>query len=747
MAKDNVKQKLNKGLFIGCIVLLVVSCIAFLYVQMLRRELISNAKDDLLRDVRRSTRTISDGIETKFAALETIQDLVSQSYDIGPKAAQAMENSRVRYGMAYLGLVDANYVYYGSAGRIVVGVSQDHVDRGLAGEKTLVRDQDANSSDGISFSMPYERNGEITGIICSKYLIEDFVAVLGEKVEDAAQLIVDSEGKLILASENFASYMDGITWEDLSKNGRLWKGKKKFDEKMDDEQYAVASAKNRFGEDIYFAAAQVDSYDDLYVVRFVKSEVIEGQVQNYMGWVYLLLGIMGASVVCIILCAAWNYSSNRKAVYKAAYEDPLTGLPSKMKHKLDVQALIDKQDRRYAYVTFDIVNFKYINEMFGYDYGNHLLVHIANVIKRHIKDKELCARVSADNFALFVLDEKGQENLSARIERLFEAITEVKEIGNGFSLCALKFSCGVYRVKEAMDINNVRANANLARMESKNRLFNEIVYYDEALKTRRLEERELEYDAEEALKNGEFLVYCQPKYDVVSEQIIGAEALVRWNHSKRGMISPGVFIPLFEANGFVIELDMYVLDKVCELIAAWRAAGIPPVCISVNLSRTHLYERNLVERLVNVVKKHDVPPEYIEFELTESAFYDEMGTLLHVMEEIKKEGFRLSMDDFGSGYSSLNLLRQLPVDVLKLDREFFGGMDEKEEGDRGRRIVTHVISMAKDLEMSVLAEGVETKNQKDFLQEAKCDMIQGYYYARPMPVPEFERLYMAQENL
>jgi EAL domain-containing protein (putative c-di-GMP-specific phosphodiesterase class I) len=234
---------------------------------------------------------------------------------------------------------------------------------------------------------------------------------------------------------------------------------------------------------------------------------------------------------------------------------------------------------------------------------------------------------------------------------------------------------------------------------------------------------------------------------VGTENIIGAEALVRWNHPIRGMLSPARFVPVFESNGFITEVDLYVLNQVCELLQVWLKEGIPPICISVNLSRVHLYERDLVKRLTEVVERYNVPPEYIEFELTESVFYEETEGLLRIMSEIKEAGFRLSMDDFGSGYSSLNLLRRLPVDVLKLDKVFLQDCGDGDDEMRGKRIVMHVISMAKDLQMEVLAEGVETLNQKEFLQSARCDMIQGYYYARPMPLKEFEILYKGESRL
>jgi EAL domain-containing protein (putative c-di-GMP-specific phosphodiesterase class I) len=363
-----------------------------------------------------------------------------------------------------------------------------------------------------------------------------------------------------------------------------------------------------------------------------------------------------------------------------------------------------------------------------------------------VKPGELCARVSSDNFAMLLEDNGTKQELTDRIRELFRTITECRE-SETVNVSSLSFSCGVYCIEGKMDINTIRANANLARTESKKSVVDEIIFYDENLKTRRVEEKELEYEAEQALVNKEFLVYFQPKYDVDSEKIIGAEALVRWNHPVRGMLSPGLFVPVFENNGFITEVDLYVLDRVCELIEGWIKTGIPPICISVNLSRVHLYEQDWVARLTEVVKQHNVPPEYIEFELTESAFYDETESLLRIMSEIKDAGFRLSMDDFGSGYSSLNLLRRLPVDVLKLDRVFLEECDEDNNETRGKRIVMHVISMAKDLEMEVLAEGVETLDQKEFLQTARCDMIQGYFYARPMPTREFELLYKREKGL
>lgn len=747
MTKES-KKRWMRNCGIGCVLLFAVCGIAFLYLREMKRDLIEECEKELLNGVQQSARNVSGEIKERFAILDTIQDLVSQSYEIGQEAADSLESARERYGMSCLGIVDKNYVYYDSSGESVVDTPHRQIDLALSGEASVMYVNDGYASAGVVFAMPYWRDGEIAGVICSKYPLNDISMEPESKMPEVAEMVVNSAGELVSASDKFEEYVGSeLTWEEVSQNGKKLAQKVQFDAEMSEQQSAVSSAKNRFGKQIWFAAAQVPDYEDFYVIHFTNSKIMETRIRSAMVWAYLLLALMAVCMLGLAFGAVIAYRRKQKEIYKAAYEDPLTKIPSKTKHKLDAQVLINKQDRKYAYVTFDINNFKYINEMFGYEYGNRLLIHIAEVIKEFAEEGELYAHISGDNFALLLQDKGSQEELSGRISKLFEAIVDCKGPEGPLSLCMLKFSCGVYRIEGAMDINHVRANANMARTECKKQVFDEIVYYDEVLKTRRVEERELEYDAENALKNGEFLVYFQPKYDTLTEKIIGAEALIRWKHSVRGMLPPDMFIPLFEANGFIIELDMYVLEKVCELIATWAKEGIPLMCISVNLSRTHLYAKNLAEQLAAVVKKYDIPPYYIEFELTESAFYEENGTLLQIMEEIKEQGFRLSMDDFGSGYSSLNLLRRLPVDVLKLDKEFFNDCDKEKDIDRGKQIVMHVISMAKDLEMSVLAEGVETKVQKEFLKEAECDMIQGYYYARPMIVSEFEQLYRKQAKL
>lgn len=741
------KKRHTRGLFLLCLFLVAVNFGILMGLNETRMGLIEECEKDLLWGVQLTAREVSEDIENKLTAMETIQELIVRSDDTGQELVDFLKSSKERYGMCYLAVIDREYTYYDNEGDIIPDVRTANVEAAMAGNSVVARSVDDVSGDGVAFLVPCMDGEEVVGVLVSKVVRKDLLDKLSVKPQEGTDLVVDASGDVVLMADDLGNYLDGMSWDEFLNNGRNWKGKREFDEEIQLMGCSVANATNAEGKEFYFAVAKVDGDTGFFVVRLTSSNVVEREIRGSMDRIYFMMAFVAIFIIGVVVTAVAVYLRNRKEVYIAAYVDQLTGIPSKAKHKLDAQELIDKQEKRYAYMTFDVDNFKYINEMFGYEYGNKVLIHIAKTVKEFAKPGELYARISSDNFAMLLFDTETQEELTERINVLFKRIVEPGETGAVLNVCSLSFSCGIYRIEGKQDINTARANANLARTESKRSVLDEIVFYDEKLKARRVEEKELEYEAEQALANKEFLVYFQPKYDVETEKIIGAEALVRWEHPVRGMLSPGLFVPLFESNGFITEVDLYVLERVCELIEGWMNAGIPPICISVNLSRVHLYERDLVKSLFEVVSRHNVPTEYIEFELTESAFYEETEGLLRIMSEIKAAGFRISMDDFGSGYSSLNLLRRLPVDVLKLDRVFLEDCEVEDDETRGKRIVMHVISMAKDLKMEVLAEGVETLDQKQFLQNARCDMIQGYYYARPMPVKEFELLYMGEKGL
>jgi EAL domain-containing protein (putative c-di-GMP-specific phosphodiesterase class I) len=267
--------------------------------------------------------------------------------------------------------------------------------------------------------------------------------------------------------------------------------------------------------------------------------------------------------------------------------------------------------------------------------------------------------------------------------------------------------------------------------------------FDEEQHERLRRAQELEQSAEDALENREFVVYLQPKYKADGSKVEGAEALVRWISDDKGFIGPSEFIPLFEKNGFIRKLDEYMLDMVCALQEKWMKAGKKLITISVNVSRVHLIDSKLVERIVEIVTRHGIPRDCIELELTESAFFEDKEVLKKTIQKMSEAGFRVSMDDFGSGYSSLNSLKNLPIDVVKMDGDFFQFTENRQKSSI---IINDAVKLIKDLHMEIVAEGIEHKEQAEYLDSIGCDLIQGYYFARPMPVADFEELVYSAET-
>lgn len=415
--------------------------------------------------------------------------------------------------------------------------------------------------------------------------------------------------------------------------------------------------------------------------------------------------------------------------------DELTGIPTFYKFKKDAKELLSqKYKQRYAIVYSDISNFRYINDTLSYKAGDHVLCDYAEVVKNMLKKNEVAARITADNF-MALLKYTEEESLMQRVESINEKFTRIQRKKNG-NLNLVVIS-GVCVISEEIDFMTAIDNANIARKSIKTSSRTLCKIYDQKMADFISKEIEIANTMEDALQEKEFCIYLQPKINLSDGRLVGAEALVRWIKPDGTIITPDNFIPQFERNGFIEELDFYVFQETCKTLGRWLNKGIHRLPISVNVSRVHLGNVNFVRRFCQLVEKYHIPADLLELELTESIFLDQTERAINTMHDLRRLGFRVSIDDFGAGYSSLNLLKDMQMDVLKLDKEFFRqGEMQKEE----KVIVTNIINMAKQLNMKVLSEGVETKNQSEFLKTVECDMAQGYFYSRPIPVKEFEAL-------
>lgn len=393
-------------------------------------------------------------------------------------------------------------------------------------------------------------------------------------------------------------------------------------------------------------------------------------------------------------------------------------------------------ERLYAFIQFDIRNFRYINDTYGSQVGDEILKYICDTLDVMCDQEHLHCRLSADLYEIVTYYNNKEEILDF-IEVLDSRLHRCGDIRFN-----MKYGISI-APGTSKEFRKHGDEAGLARVYTKNTVLKKAAFYEETLLQDVISAGMIEEVEEEALKNREFQVYLQPKfiYNKKRSRLAGAEALVRWLDRKQNVKSPAEFIPVFEQNGFILKLDQFMWESVCKLLRHWLDEGKNPVPISVNISRSYLGKTDIVNFLKGLIEKYQIPISLLQLEITETVENEET---IHYINELKDAGFTLMMDDFGSGYSSLSMLKDTPFDVLKMDRLF---LDKCLENKQGQAIVSHVISMSNDLGLEIIAEGVETKEQADFLYDSGCEISQGYYFSKPISVKEFERLFYQNDGL
>lgn len=414
--------------------------------------------------------------------------------------------------------------------------------------------------------------------------------------------------------------------------------------------------------------------------------------------------------------------------------DQLTGGPSESGFQRMFEEKMAAGQVPCAFVSINIKRFYIINAVYGRELGDQVLKTVYRLFERCLHSGEFVSRVHTNTYFL-VLEAHSHQELQKRMLELDDAVYFSSEL-EPFQKVFL--SMGGYLVTQ-QDVSYLQAMdcANYCRTNSPDRFDHNTHYeiYNATIRDNRERSLKLLRMANPAMQAGNFVVYFQPKYELKSETVVGAEALIRWQDPEEGMIPLYEFIPPFEESGFIRQIDYFVFEQVLKWLEHRLDRGLPVVPVSVNLSKSHFSSTGFFEsKFIPIFQRYHVPARYLEFEISESIMLDEYGRLKHLTEKIREYGFCCSLDDVGSGYSSLNTIKTLPVDVLKLDRKMFS----EESKERGKVVVAGILYIAHGLGMSVVAEGVETREYVDFLKEHQCEMVQGYYYAKPMPVPEFE---------
>ncbi|MDD2217021.1 MAG: EAL domain-containing protein [Eubacteriales bacterium] len=420
------------------------------------------------------------------------------------------------------------------------------------------------------------------------------------------------------------------------------------------------------------------------------------------------------------------------------YSDSLTGhFNFEWYKQIAASILQDSPGKKYALCNCDIIRFKYINDMFGYNVGDKLLKYWADLINEDLREGETFCRVSADNMVALRCYEDIRE-LEKRFYQILSRLNEFPDFKN--RKINVDVVSGIYLLDQRdisePDINRIIDKAGIARNSAKG-IGSKVAYYDNAMRERQLWELQVCQNLLERLKENQFSVCFQPQYDYHSGNIIGAEALVRWNHPVFGRILPNDFIPVLEKNGLIGKLDLFVWEEACKLIRHMlnNSDKLPMISIAVNVSRLDICMHALKDELLNILEKYSLSPSMLHLEITEGAYIENSDLLIEVVEELRDCGFNIHMDDFGTGFSSLNILKDVPVNVLKLDMKF---LSAEKNPERGGNILSSIVGMANHIGLSVIAEGVETRKQADYLKSLGCRYMQGYYFAKPMSVDKFK---------
>ncbi len=454
---------------------------------------------------------------------------------------------------------------------------------------------------------------------------------------------------------------------------------------------------------------------------------------------------MISKIISAYLLKMRAFKEAEKTVERLTRYDSVTGVMRYDTFRKEVENVLKNDpDGDYAMVYSDIRNFKYINEKYGYKQGDEILKDFVDNMNVSKYSLMLRGRVFSDNFvSLIKLDDKiTKDNINEHVDLYDREFAAKKE--SELSEIKINIISGIYLVEKGSDIidkeyvNRIIDKANTARKFGKGTHSGKSTFFDKDMEDRMRKQTEILTSMERALMNNEFVMVLQPKVELKGEhKIVGAEALVRWVRDDGRVIPPVDFIPLFEQNGFVVNVDFCVYEQVCRFLSQRIKEGKRVVPVSVNVSRVHLEKDDFMDRIENLISRYQIPRNLLEFELTENVFLENSDKAIHVMNKLKKMQFKVSMDDFGSGFSSLNLLKKLPVDILKMDKGF---LDTDEIKGNDEVVIKSIIDMAKKMSITVLCEGVETEKQALFLQNAGCDLAQGYYFSKPVRAEQFNEM-------
>ncbi len=724
---------------------LLVAAGLLLYNQHIRANVESATHETLEESLQQQVHNFTSKLEMEEASVRALGAALATSPNIEDIKPTTLLNIAEESAFDYALVANRQGRAISSTGREFDLADREYFQRALAGETLLSEPLESkiNAEEIVAIAAPIRYENKVIGVLSVTYLSRDLDKFLLPSFDGVAYAYVTTnEGDIVARSTSAYSITQTDNLFETYATAQFYA----YD---DFETIQQKVANNESGHAKYLVAGQerVLHYGPLGVngwnIFVIVPEAVVFSTADSITFSTAVLS-MGFVVVFLLLLAAIVFLQRRSMVRleRMAFEDELTGSPTLVKFKLDAQTMLNENPEvKYVLIKLDIDNFKLINQTLGFEVGDMALRSMAKAAEDSASGRrELYGKANIDEFVI-LHDYRSEEHLHATMQHFKDIF--MLDMGEDFKY-DVKFVSGLYymQFENCHDIATAFEKVNVAHRTAKN-IGAESCVYDETFIKEALRKKSIENRMEKALQDGEFKLYIQPKYRLADETVAGAEALVRWQEGDKTLEFPGSFIPIFEANGFVTKLDMYMFEQTCRAIRGWLDEGLPVVPVSVNFSRLHLSNPDFVEILCEYSDRYYVPREYLELELTETTIFDNEDILVDMIDRLHERGFTLSMDDFGTGYSSLGLLKNIPVDSIKIDRSFF---TTAKSTKRAYTVISNVLRMASELHIHTVAEGVETKEHINLLRELGCDMVQGYYFAKPMPQTEFEKLMQKERD-
>lgn len=735
--QDPQRKIRNVTFFAACMIVFVVAS-AFALLSLLNHVMLQQTRQYLGEISNQCRATIEKQIEGDLLTTQGISAFFDDTLD-QEELIQRLETENNRNPFIRMSYIDRNYratvvdidgsVYtdVDMSGQAVIEAAM----QGTLGLSDIMHDRLANE-DIILYATPVYQDGQIVGVMGATRSVDSFSNIIQQPLfgTHGLNLVIRHDGEVILAVDDIlqeqGNFLEMIAFDDHTRQAL---------DRVIENQSAYTFSFEDSGKQ-YWGTINTLGYNDWYLVSVVPADYInQGYQQMMFVFIAAILLLVLVFTFLLLYTNHIRYASTQR-IEHLAYFDDITGSYNTNKF-MELAASRLTADKNYALVLLDLHGFKFINASFGFAVGDRLLRGVSDILSRSLCQDEIYYHRFADQFG-FLLHTQDEAVIRSRVTAIMDEISAFELVPGEshpiYCYCGIKVN---QTEANELSVGLLQDRAAAALAQVKDLHGNHLAFYDHTLLERAQHKNHIEQCMHLALHNHEFIAYLQPKYDLHSERIVSAEALVRWRKPDGSLVPPGDFIPIFEQNGFITQLDLYMFEEICRTQRRWLDQGLPIVPLSINQSRLLFCQKNYLETIHELVCKYDLDPQYIIIEITESLATGKVEEITSVITGLHQLGFSVSMDDFGSGYSSLNVLRELSIDELKLDRDFLSATEQEE---RSRIILRNILELARELRIVTVCEGVETRSQVDQLRDMGCDIAQGYFFSRPIDVESFAKL-------